>query len=99
MAGSEGDRVNSRPTKIPSHDWLQPGVIAHKAGRILEGGENIFASEGGILVQNILDRIARAQKFEDGLDGYASTTDDGTSSANSRVDDDPFVHFLDDTKP
>jgi len=91
-AGSGGDTADFRPTKIPSRYRLQPEMIAHEAGRILETGQNILARQGGILFQDILNGITRAQKFEDRLDRNARSTDDGASVTNSRVDGDPLVH-------
>jgi hypothetical protein len=86
------DREYSRRTKIPSRHRLQPKMISQNQRRILKAGENIFSRQGGILLQNVFDRITRSEKLEDGLRRDPRPFDNGTTTANGGIDDDSFAH-------
>jgi hypothetical protein len=67
-------------------------MITHQPRRILEASQHIRARQRRIFLQDLLDRIARAKKFENGLGRNACAPDNGTAVADGGLNDDSFVH-------
>ena len=57
-----------------------------------QAGLNIFPAERGIFPENLIDRVARRQKLQDGLRRDARSAHNRTAIANFWIDNDSINH-------
>src|SRR5262245_43751178 len=86
---SQRGRLASIRYRATSRGRLSDAVlVAHQAAGEGEAGLDVLRLKHGVLAQDLLGRLARAQVVENGLDRHAEAPDDGLAVADVGVDGD-----------
>lgn len=63
-------------------------VCLEQVGRVGQAGEHVFAGEGGVLGEDVVDAVAGGEEAQHRACGDAGALDGGLAAADVGIDDD-----------